>query len=163
MADSQLVDNFQIQYCTWNQVAAGPIDIEILFYDKLNGDCVGGIPPTSAGSHWSNKFPGGGGSSTGPAGLLYAVPGPAATTAYFDLAGLGLPGSTSVGFQACWVVVFDVSNTGWVMKSDGDGVFDNDGALDKFTWMQRQNSWASPAGFPSATPDGFLIATMITP
>ena len=139
VADSQLVDSFQIYYCTWNATSSGPMDIEIVFYDKLNGECVGGIAPTGPGSHWSRtKNPPGGG---------------AGTTAYFDLTGLGLPGSTTAGFQACRIVDIDVSNAGFTLASDGDGSFDNLAAEDAFIWGKRFNNVT-----PVTSPNGFVIS-----
>jgi hypothetical protein len=119
------ITGFQIAYCTY--VGAANPDIEVAFWDNLNGDCVGLAAPT---------------------------PPPWTTTsgnadAYFNLAGI-LPGSTSVGFQACWIV--NLFNFSFPLASDGDGTFDNSGALDKFTWGIRHND---PNG---ASPNGFLIS-----
>jgi hypothetical protein len=105
--------------------------MDLAFYDKLNGDCVGGVPPT---------------------------PPPVSTTAtaYIPLGGLGLPGSTTVGFQACWLVTLDMSNSGMVLQGDGDGTFDGTAADDKFIWMQRQNTTQTIQ--LAGTPDGFFIS-----
>ena len=131
---ANLMESFQIAYCTifGSTVGIGGYDLDVAFYNNLGGDCVGGIAPTPP-----------------PPSVL--------ATSYFALGGLGLPGSTAAGFQACWIVGFDVSNTGWTLLGDGDGTFDNDLTVDKFTWLQRQNTRNSPLGYPSATPDGFLI------
>ncbi len=132
--DAQAIQEFQVSYCTYVPTSSLPTgyEMELAFYDKNNGNCAGAIPQQ---------------------------PPPVSTqaTAYFDLSGLGLPGSTGSGFQACWIVTVDVSNSGWVMASDGEGTFDNDPANDKFIWAQAQNSATSPfAGYP--TPDGFILA-----
>ena len=123
----------ELSYCTFVGPTAGVggYDMDVAFWDKLGGDCVGNVPPT---------------------------PPPVSTTAtaYFPLAGLGLPGSTAFGFQACWLVTLDLSNTGFVLASDGEGTFDGVGADDKFIWMQRQN--ATQANPIPGTPDGFFIA-----
>jgi hypothetical protein len=123
----------QIAYCTYVSdtivQAGGGYDMELAFWIKLNGDCVGLIPPTP------------------PAQSTTA-------TAYFDLSGLGLPGSTSTGFQACWIVTLDTSNSGFVLASDGEGTFDGNPADDKFIWMQAQNQTQATQ---LTTPDGFLI------
>ncbi len=132
--DQNKMESFQISYCTGVATSSLPsgYDLEIAFWDKLNGDCVGLIPPQPP-------------------------PISSTATAYFDLAGLGLPGSTNAGVQACWLVTIDASNSGWVMASDGDGAFDNDPPEDKFVWAQAQNSWTSPtAGYPSL--EGIIVA-----
>jgi hypothetical protein len=123
----------QVTYCTFvgPTTGVGGYDMDLAFWDNLGGDCVGGVPPTPP-------------------------PVSSTATAYLPLAGLGLPGSTAVGFQACWIVTLDTSNAGIALQSDGDGVYDGAGALDKFTWMQRQNA-TQPASVAGA-PDGFLIA-----
>jgi hypothetical protein len=132
-ADNNAMDSFQVSYCTFVPTTALPTgyDMEVAFYDKNNGNCVGLVPQQ---------------------------PPPVSTQAdaYFDLSGLGLPGSTGAGFQACWLITADVSNSGWVLPGDGEGTFNNDPTQDKFNWAQAQNSANSPvAGF--ANPDGFII------
>jgi len=126
--------SIQVSYCTF----AGPLgatgyDMDLAFYDKLNGDCVGGVPPT---------------------------PPPVSTTAtaYIPLGGLGLPGSTTFGFQACWLVTLDMTNSGMFLQGDGEGTFDGAGADDKFIWMQRQNQTNTPAMQALPNPDGFFIS-----
>ncbi|HVS19093.1 MAG TPA: hypothetical protein VMT18_10880, partial [Planctomycetota bacterium] len=111
---------------------AGGYDMDLAFFDKLGGDCAGTVPPT---------------------------PPPVSSTAtlWLPLAGLGLPGSTALGFQACWLVTLDTSNTGFILASDGEGTFDGVGAEDKFLWMQRQNTTVGALNLPG-TPDGFFIA-----
>ena len=132
--DSQTVDFFEFSYCTQNAT----VDIEIAFWDNLNGDCIGGVAPTGQGQgHWAKDFGTPGGGTNAP-------------DAYFDLSGLGLPGST--GGMACWFV--GISNTAFTLQSDGDGSFDNDAANDKFIWAFRQND-VPPAGSPGA--NGQLI------
>jgi hypothetical protein len=132
--DNNSITEIEVSYCTF----AGPLaqtggyDMDLAFWDKLGGDCVGGVPPTPPAV-----------SST--------------ATAYIPLAGLGLPGSTAVGFQACWLVTLDLSNSGMLLKGDGDGTFDGNGADDKFIWMQRQNTTVGALHLPG-TPDGFLIS-----
>ena len=128
------IDFVQVSYCTF----AGPLagvggyDMDLAFFDKLGGDCVGGVPPT---------------------------PPPVSSTAsaYIPLAGLGLPGSTTFGFPACWVVTLDTTNAGLVIIGDGEGNFDGFGADDKFLWMQRQNTTVGALQIPG-TPDGFFIS-----
>jgi len=132
---SNNVTSFQVSYCTYvgSTIPAGGYDMEVAFWDKMNGNCVGGIPPTPP-------------------------PLAGSATAYFDLSGLGLPGSTGVGFQACWIVTLDTSNSGFVLASDGEGTFQgpaND-ADDNFIWSQGQNS--TQAVQLAATPDGFFIS-----
>ncbi len=127
------ISSIQVSYCTF----AGPLqpsgyDMDLAFFDKLGGDCAGYTPPTPP-------------------------PVSSTATAYIPLAGLGLPGSTTFGFQACWVVTLDVSNSGMVLASDGDGTFDGVGADDTFLWMQRQNTTVGPLAIPGL-PDGFFIS-----
>jgi hypothetical protein len=130
--DMNVMESFQFSYCTFVPTSSLPTgyDAEVAFYDNNNGNCVGLVaqqpPPVSAQA-----------------------------TAYFNLAVLGLPGSTGAGFQACWLITANVSNSGWVMASDGEGTFNNNQATDKFTWAQAQNSANTPAASP--TPDGFII------
>ncbi len=129
--DNNVMESFQFSYCTNVPTATIPsgYDMELAFYDKNNGNCVGGLaqqpPPVSTQA-----------------------------TAYFDLAGLGLPGSPSCCPFVCWIVTANVSNSGWVMASDGEGTFDNDPANDKFIWAQAQNTTTTALGAP---PDGFAI------
>lgn len=137
-ADSQPVTAFQFAYCVYNATPPTGIDIEFVFYDNLGGDCVGGIPPTGAGvgGHWSRIF---GNAAVGQ-------------DAYFDLAGLGLPGSTANGSQACWIVTINTANSGYTMQSDGEGIWDNDDASDKFTWGMRLNT-----AKPTTSANGFIL------
>jgi hypothetical protein len=127
-SDSQTMDSVQIYYCTFNATPVGGIDIELAFWDKLNGNCVGGIPPTPP--NWATT-----------------------ATAYIPLAGIGLPGSTLNGNQACWIVTLDVSNSGWVMASDGEGTYDGIDDDDSFVWGKRFNNATPLIG----APNGFLI------
>jgi hypothetical protein len=126
--------SFQVSYCTHvgPLAVAGGYDMDVAFFDKLGGDCVGGVPPTPP-------------------------PVSSTATAYFALAGLGLPGSTAFGFQACWVLTIDTSNTGVVLAADGEGTFDGTAADDKFLWMQRQNTTFGALQIPGK-PDGFFIS-----
>ena len=132
--DTNEILSIQVSYCTF----VGPVqgvggyDMDLAFWDKLGGDCAGTVPPTPP-------------------------PVSSTATAYLPLAGLGLPGSTSFGFQACWLVTLDTSNTGFFLASDGDGTFDGVGADDKFIWMQRQNATSGALQLPG-TPDGFFVA-----
>lgn len=129
---ANVMSSVRVAYCTFagNVSSTGGYALELGFWNNLGGDCVGGAPPTPP-------------------------PASSTATAFFDLSGMGLPGSTAVGFQACWIVTLDVSNTGWVMASDGDGKFDNDPTVDKFNWSIAQSN-AVTLGNP--VPDGFFIA-----
>ena len=129
--DSQEVTSVQIAYCTYNVTTVSGADITLAFWDKLNGDCVGGIPPTPPS--WA----------TSPL-----------VTAYLPLAGLGLPGSTANGSQACWTVTLDTANTGFTLASDGEGTFDNLGSEDKFIWGKRFNDVTPVIG----SANGFIIS-----
>jgi hypothetical protein len=126
----------QVSYCTWvGPILPGPgYDMDVAFFDHLGGDCAGLTPPTPP-----------------------VISGQANTGGWLPLLGLGLPGSTTMGFQACWLITLDTSNTGLVILGDGDGVFNADGT-DKFNWMQRQNHTVGPVFQALANPDGFIIA-----
>jgi hypothetical protein len=125
--------SIEVSYCTYvgPLAGAGGYDMDLAFFDKLGGDCLGGVAPTPP-------------------------PVSSTATAWLPLAGLGLPGSTALGSIACWVVTLDTSNAGIVLASDGEGVFDGVGAEDKFIWMQRQNT--TQGALHSWGPDGFFIA-----
>ena len=130
--DNNTILSIQVSYCTFaGPLGANGYDMDLAFYDTLGGDCVGGVPPT---------------------------PPPVSTTAtaYIPLGGLGLPGSTAFGFQACWLITLDMSNSGMVLQGDGEGTFDGVAADDKFIWMQRQNT--TVGALQQANPDGFFIS-----
>jgi hypothetical protein len=135
-ASSQRILEFEISYCTYNATPAGGMNMEIAFWNKLNGNCIGGIPVnhsnTSGGAQWTSL-----------------------ADFYLDTSGLGLPGSTTNGSQGCWTVTLDVSGLGWTMKSDGEGTFDNLQDQDKFIWGKRIND-QSPGG--AAQPNGFVLS-----
>src|SRR5687767_8796136 len=42
--DSQLMLEFEFAYCTFNATPAGGMNMEIAFFNKLNGNCIGGVP-----------------------------------------------------------------------------------------------------------------------
>jgi hypothetical protein len=131
--DNNTILSIQVSYCTFaGPLGASGYDMDLAFYDKLGGDCVGTVPPTPP-------------------------PVSSTATAYIPLGGLGLPGSTAFGFQACWLITLDMSNSGMVLQGDGDGTFDGAGADDKFIWMQRQNTTVGALQIPG-TPDGFFIS-----
>jgi hypothetical protein len=133
---SQKILELEFQYCTFNATPAGGMNMEIAFWNKLNGNCIGGIPVnhsnTSGGAQWTTL-----------------------ANFYLDTSGLALPGSTSNGFQACWLVTLDVSGLGWTLASDGEGTFDNLQDQDKFIWGKRIND-KSPGG--TAQPNGFILS-----
>jgi hypothetical protein len=133
--DVNTITAIQVSYCTF----VGPLlpgagyDMDLAFWDKLNGNCVGGIAPT---------------------------PPPISSSAnsYIPLGGLGLPGSTTTNFQACWLVTLNMTGSGMVIGSDGgDGVYDTTDVDDSFVWMQRQNTTSGALNGLSAGPDGFFI------
>jgi hypothetical protein len=130
---SNTILSIQVSYCTYvGPLGAAGYDMDLAFFDKLGGDCVGGVAPTPP-------------------------PVSSTATAYIPLAGLGLPGSTAFGFQACWLVTLDMSNTGMVLLGDGEGTFDGTGVDDKFIWMQRQNT-TTGAYQSLANPDGVFLS-----
>jgi hypothetical protein len=133
--DVNTITSIQVSYCTF----VGPLlpgagyDMDLAFWDKLNGNCVGGIPPT---------------------------PPPISSSAnsYIPLGGIGLPGSTTTNFQACWLITLNMTGSGMVIGSDGgDGVYDTTDVDDSFVWMQRQNTTVGALNGLSAGPDGFFI------
>lgn len=132
VTNDNLINFFQIGYCT--SVGGGVVDMQFGFFELLAGFCNGGITPTGAGQP--------------------AISGQA--TAYFDLSGAGLPGSSMVGAVACWLVGF--GNFGFCMSSDGNGVWDNALASDLFTWTFEHNMAGAAAhgliinGEPSTVP-----------
>jgi hypothetical protein len=133
---NQQISSLEISYCTYNATPAGGMNLELAFWDKLNGNCIAGIPVnhsnTSGGAQWSTL-----------------------ADFYLDTSGLGLPGSTANGIQSCWTVNLDVLNLGWVLYSEGEGTFDNVEAEDKFIWGKRIND-QTPGG--SAQPNGFVLS-----
>jgi hypothetical protein len=134
-SSSQVIREIEISYCTYNATPAGGMNMELAFWDKLNGNCIGGIPVnhsnTSGGAQWSTL-----------------------ADLYVDTSGLGLPGSTANGFQGCWTVTLFVYPL-WHMKSEGEGTFNNIEAEDKFIWGKRIND-QSPGG--AAQPNGFVLS-----
>jgi hypothetical protein len=125
--------SIEVSYCTYAGPlgAAGGYDMDLAFFNKLGGDCVGGVPPT-------------------PPSVSSQA------TIYLPLAGLGLPGSTGFGFQACWLVTLDTSNAGFTLAADGEGSFDGSSVEDSFLWMQRQNTTVGALQLPGS-PDGFFL------
>jgi len=121
-ANSNSVISFDVGYCTFN---SNTFPLKVAFWNNLNGQCVGGVPPTPP-------------------------PISSQATAYFDLTAANLPGSTTTGFQACWVVTI-ASN--FTLLSDGEGTFDNNQASDLFTWSWQHENPTNGAG-----QDGFLIS-----
>ena len=128
-ANSNTVLSFEIGYCTQN---ANNFPLTVAFWNNLNGNCVGGVPPT---------------------------PPPIASqaTAFYDLSSAGLPGSTTTGFQGCWLVNIDLGGAGqpasFNLLSDGDGIFDNNQASDNFTW-----SWSHENPTHASGADGHIIS-----
>jgi hypothetical protein len=134
-AASQTITELEFAYCTYNATPAGGMNMEIAFWNKLNGNCIGGIPVnhsnTSGGAQWTTL-----------------------ADVYIDTSGLGLPGSTTNGFQGCWTVTLDTSGSGWTMPSEGEGTYDNLDAEDKFIWGKRIND-KTPV---STSPNGFILS-----
>jgi hypothetical protein len=84
---------------------------------------------------------------SGPAGTICSVPG--AATATFNVT--GLPGSTSLGAQACWVVTFDLTAT---TPASNFTLTGTGGAQNNiFSWSYTQ---VGPS--MTANPDGPFIA-----
>ncbi len=117
-------DGFSFAYCTFN---AASFSCEIAFANNAGGQCAGLVaqtPPTWAAS------------------TIYTE---------IDLTPLGLPGSTTDNFQACWIV--GITNLGLCIEADGDGSFDGNPTTDLFTWGFHHNMPAQPAG-----PEGIFIS-----
>jgi hypothetical protein len=132
------ITSVQVSYCTFaGPLGAAGYDMDLAFFDNLGGNCVGTVPPTPV------------------AGGIPAHPNLSAG-GYLALGGLGLPGSTAIGFQACWLVTLNTSNAGLVIIGDSDGIYDGAAATDDFTWMQRQNT--TVGALQQASPDGFFIS-----
>ncbi len=119
-------DSFSFGYCTYN---ASSFQCNIAFANNAGGSCFETTP-------------------------VQPTPPPWSTSSVFkevNLSALGLPGSTSNGQVACWIV--SVQNLGLCIEADGDGVFDDNPSLDLFSFgfnhkMQNQGGFA----------DGFMIA-----
>ncbi len=61
-----------------------------------------------------------------------------------------LPGGTSTGAQACWVVDFDLSGLpggGMVLSADGDGTYDGPSTMDQFGFGFRLTTTVSASDF----------------
>jgi hypothetical protein len=133
---SQKILEVEVGYCTFNATPAGGMNMELAFWNKLNGQCIGGIPVNHS-------------KATGSAGWSGFA------NFYLDTSGLAMPGSTTNGIQACWLVTLDVSGMGWTLASEGEGTFDNLDDDDDFIWGKRIND-QSPGG--SAQPNGFILS-----
>ena len=117
-------DGFTFSYCTFN---ASSFQCNIAFADNAGGQCAGLVPQT---------------------------PPPWTTSSVYteiNLSALGLPGSTSTGFQACWIV--GITNLGLCVQADGDGTFDGNPATDLFTWAFNHKM---PSQF--VAPEGLIIS-----
>ena len=134
--DDNSISSFTFAYCTYNT----SVSIQIAFFDNLGGECAGGLPPTPPPLSTHPSLAAGG---------------------YFDLTGFGLPAATAPGFLACWTMTIDTSNSTFCLASDGDGTWDNDVDLDRFTWAMRHSNPNQGiadgfilAGDPNTTPPG---------
>ena len=120
VTDDNAINSFQIGYCTG--AVTGTVDIKIGFAEVLAGFCSAGVPLTGHGSPLSSLM-----------------------NAYFDFAGAGLPGATTVGATACWLIT--IGNFTFCMQSDGNGTWDNALASDLFIWtFQHENTSALTGG-----------------
>jgi hypothetical protein len=121
---------FQFGYCTNFAVP----DLKIGFYDSLGGDCAGFAPPTGGGQPSLAA-------QACPAGLAPTGINPNGR-AYYNVGALGLPGDATPGGAAvsCWLVGAFLGNSGFCIKSEGDGVFDNVLNLDSFNWSWQMDN-----------------------
>lgn len=117
---------FEVGYCT--KALLGTVDIKVGFFDTLGGQC-GGFPPAPMPPALSTQ------------GTVFQLP--IAT----------MPGGTSTGALQCWVVGFDLGNTGFCMQSDADGLYDNNADLDRFNW-----SWQMDNVFTGSGDQGILLS-----
>jgi hypothetical protein len=148
--DTNNVVLFQFAYCT-NLAAVG--SLRIGFYDTLGGACAGivasnGGAPTGAGQ---------------PSLAAQACPASVTTgglnpqgTAFYNVGLIGLPGDATPGGTAvnCWIISAFLGNTGFCIKSEGEGVWDNDVTLDRFNWSWDMEDASLPAG---QAPNGILL------
>jgi hypothetical protein len=137
--DDQIISSAQFAYCTFT--LAGSVDIKVGFYDNLRGNCANG--QAVKGKPFNLTLP------------AQAIPF-GTQTAYFDFGapGFPLPGSSVVGNQSCWIVTITFpNNAGFCMQSEGDGSWDNDDDLDKFSWSFEHNN----VPFSATEDDGLLI------
>ena len=141
---------FQFGYCTNFAVP----DIKIGFYDNLGGDCINSVPLGQTHPLASLACP----STAGPMNPN--------GKAYYDLSAIGLPGGATPGGAGitCWLMGIALgNNAGFCLASEGDNVWNNTGALDRFNWSFSMNnplvvgtavSGIVISGEPSAGPFG---------
>ena len=135
-----LITSFKFGYCT---KFASP-DIKIGFYDTLGGQCGGYV------LH-----------GTAPATPLSSNPN---LVGYFPLSGQ-LPGSPGGNQLACWLVTIATGSNAFCLKSEGDGVWNNNVDLDLFNWSFQMDdpqtagvggtSGIIEAGEPVNSPGGY--------
>jgi len=148
--DTNNVVLFQFAYCT-NLAVVG--NLRVGFYDTLGGNCQGivaanGGAPTGQGQP---SLP----AQACPAGVTAGGLNPQGT-AFYNVGLLGLPGDSTPGGTGtnCWIVGAFLGNTGFCIKSEGDGVWDNDINLDRFNWSWDMEDASLPAG---QNPNGILL------
>jgi hypothetical protein len=126
VTDDQIIGSFQFGYCTYNTQFE---PTNLAFYDKLRGDCAGGIPVLGKPYNLSLS------SQAIPFGT---------GTAYFNFAsasGFALPASSIAGQQSCWTLTIGFpNNAGFCMQSEGEGTWDNHDDEDKFSWSFGHHS-----------------------
>lgn len=131
VSNSYNVTGFEVGYCTRNTT----VDMEVAFWNNLGGGCLGGVVPTGHGTSWVRDHTNG-------------VPG-LGTQGYYDLSGVGLPGTSTSGVLTCWIV--GLTNLSFTLQGDGDGVWDNNQDTDTFTWARRIND------VPTGGANGWII------
>ncbi|MBM3989498.1 MAG: hypothetical protein FJ298_00665 [Planctomycetes bacterium] len=131
------VDNdvtyFEVGYCT--KAALGTVDIKVGFFDSLGGQC-GGFPPAPMPPALSTQ------------GTVFQLP--IAT----------MPGGSTTGALQCWIVGFDLGNTGFCMQSDADGIYDNNADLDRFNWSWQMDNVLTGSGDQGILLSGEPFATV---
>jgi hypothetical protein len=130
---------FQFGYCTNFAVP----DLKIGFYDTLGGQCGGLAASTGAGQPALKD-------QACPAGQTLAGINPNGK-AYYNVGATGLPGDATPGGAAvsCWIVGTFLGNSGFCIKSEGEGTWNNSADLDRFNWSWQMDNLLVAGTAPS--------------
>lgn len=118
----------QFAYCTNFALPT----LTIGFYDTLGGQC-GGLAPQTGNGQPSLA------AQACPAGFAPGGLNPSGKAYYVldgTIPGDSTPGGTGV---SCWIVGTFLGNSGFCIKSEGDGIWDNAIDSDRFNWSWEMN------------------------